>query len=421
MNIFKQMDSSKKSYSSVSDLVKRKIEASLISHVYHQAYLGQFTSLFCATVIMISLNHTTNPIITAWYTIFVAIIFLRMGFAKFYLVQKNPEQNLRLWRNLLILGALLGGLAWGATGSLIFSYANSNQQTLIILIVAGITAGASPLLSAELTSSLVFLSMALLPLIFRLGYFGDNTTYSLFSITVVAYFIYLIVISFKLHKTMREAIALKFENDILLDNLSHAKDQLEISNQKLVEVATHDPLTNAANRSLFETTFLEAIARAKVTGRVMALLYIDLDNFKEVNDAYGHAVGDGLLLSVVQRLRKNVRESDTIARLGGDELIIILENILDPEIIFSIAKLLCSELSKSYTIQEHTIAITASIGVSIYPLDGVDAVSLLKIADSAMYYVKENGRNNYRFSVEAMTKREILNEVIKARINDKSA
>jgi len=410
------MNTTNPNYQSV---LQYKVADSLISHVFQQTYIGQFTSLFCASVIMIALynTHTGNSLLLGWYMFFIGVVLFRIVLAKLYSLRLHYSPELKWWKYLLIFSAMLGGLSWGLTGSLLFAHANSQQQTLIILILAGITAGASPILAAEIVSAIVFLSTALLPLLFQLAYYGDNTVYSLFFITAIAYYIYLIVVSVKLHHTFKDSITLKFENDILLQSLSHAKHQLEISNKNLVRVATHDPLTQIANRSLFETSLTDAIKQAEEKNTILALFYIDLDNFKDVNDAYGHHVGDLLLQRLVERLRKNIRSTDLISRLGGDELTVLLENINDADIIFSIANVLCNEVSKPFVIQDITLNITASIGVSIYPLDGKDSESLLRSADTSMYYVKEHGRNNCHFSDQVTQKREMLDKIIKSRSN----
>lgn len=403
--------------------IEKMIDAALITHVFKQAYLGQATSAFCATIIFISLVYTYPDIsmLYYWYGAFMLIMGLRLVAAKIFFMQKTVNISLtNLWKKVLIIGAILGGICWGFAGSFLFSHVNVDQQMLIILILAGVTAGASPLLAAELVSSIMFSITSLTPLIVYLFILNDRSVYNLFAFTAVAYCIYLVVISFKLHRTIKDSIALRFENNALLENISNAKIQLELSNKKLMRVANHDPLTQVANRNLFESSLIAAIKKAKKNNRIMALLYIDLDNFKEVNDAYGHHIGDQLLLRVVQRLQKNIRESDVIARLGGDEITIIIENISDPEVVFTITKLICSEISKPFIIQDYTIVVTASIGVSVYPVDGEDPETLLKNADAFMYSVKEHGRNSFKFSEEINNKRILLSQIFKSSTNQRS-
>lgn len=375
-----------------------KLNLALISHVYQLLQIGQFSSLFCATIILVGLYdpNNSNLMLFGWYLFYLAVFALRLLLLKIYSLQNSP--HIRLWKCIFFIGALLGGITWGLAGSVLFINANSVDQTLIIFVLAGVTAGALPLLSADVPSAAVFISASLLPLITLLCFSNFRSIYPLFGIAGTGYYFYLLILCARLHDIIKNSIGLKFENDILLHNISQTKNELEIINKKLAHAATHDPLTNLANRSLFEFSLQKAIERARRNNSIFALFYIDLDNFKEINDAYGHHIGDQLLVKLIGRICKNTRKSDTVARLGGDELTIILEDINNIEIIPLTANRLCNILAEPALIQNHTVMATASIGVSIFPKDGEDAETLLRSADKAMYYVKEHGRNNFRLS-----------------------
>ncbi|HSW70343.1 MAG TPA: GGDEF domain-containing protein [Gammaproteobacteria bacterium] len=382
----------------IQDDNSSKIRSALVAHVYQLIHFGHLASLFCATIILIGIYqpHENNTLLISWYIFYLIIFIVRTIFAKIYLKLKNP--NVILWKNLFIIGTLLGGLTWGLAGSLLFIETTTAYQMLIILVIAGVTAGAPPLLSANLPSAFVFITTALAPLIFLLCFSELRSDYPFFGLAAICYYLYLMVLCVRSHDIIKNSISLKFENDTLITHISQTKNELEIINKKLTHAATHDPLTNLANRSLFEHNLTKAIERAKKRNAIFALLYIDLDNFKEINDAYGHHVGDELLLQLIERIRKNTRQTDLVSRLGGDELTIILENINHPEIIPMTANRLCNILSEPVTIHNDTIVVTASIGISVYPNDGKDVETLLKNADKAMYYVKEHGRNNFRFN-----------------------
>lgn len=167
--------------------------------------------------------------------------------------------------------------------------------------------------------------------------------------------------------------------------------------KKMLHLAQHDFLTNLPNRLLLKDRIDQAIALAKRNNTQLAILFLDLDKFKHINDSLGHAAGDALLQSVAQRLITCVRASDTVSRQGGDEFIILLsENSCDDGVAL-IANKILTALTLPYFIGEGASHITTSIGVSIYPADGDDAETLIKNADAAMYYAKEKGRNNYQF------------------------
>ena len=167
--------------------------------------------------------------------------------------------------------------------------------------------------------------------------------------------------------------------------------------RELYDLATHDALTGLANRSFFNERFRHAMVRARRAEQQIGLLYLDLDNFKPVNDALGHKCGDLLLQTVARRLKRSVREEDTIARLGGDEFAVILEHLSRPQDAAASAKKLLQALARPYRLEGHPARITASLGITVYPLDGETVETLVSRADGAMYRAKTERRNSYRF------------------------
>ena len=159
--------------------------------------------------------------------------------------------------------------------------------------------------------------------------------------------------------------------------------------------ATHDPLTGLANRTALEMAIATAIADSRSRGQVTAVALLDLDDFKQINDSLGHAAGDQLLKEVAQRLRDCMRPTDTVARLGGDEFVLVLPNINYPDGAAIVAQKLLYSIARPIRIEERTIQVTVSVGISAYPQDGVDTASLLKRADTAMYRAKHAGHNGF--------------------------
>jgi len=172
--------------------------------------------------------------------------------------------------------------------------------------------------------------------------------------------------------------------------------------QRMAHLAHHDFLTDLPNRMMLSDRIANAIALARRHGKQPAVLFLDLDGFKHINDSLGHPFGDQLLQSVAQRLVACVRSSDTVSRLGGDEFVVLLSEIERPgDAALSAQKMLLA-LSAPHRIAEKELRITASMGISIYPKDGGDAETLIRRADTAMYCVKSNGRNSYEFFSEDM-------------------
>jgi len=165
--------------------------------------------------------------------------------------------------------------------------------------------------------------------------------------------------------------------------------------ETLSRLAFYDSLTGLPNRNLFNDRLDRAIAVAQRTGGAFALLCIDIDHFKQVNDAFGHEAGDELLREVAVRLARSVRASDTVARWGGDEFVAILDGVSDRESAARMASKLLSACDSPYPVRGRDCRITLSIGASLYPRDGRDAATLFERADRAMYEVKARGRNGY--------------------------
>lgn len=172
--------------------------------------------------------------------------------------------------------------------------------------------------------------------------------------------------------------------------------------EKIKHMAFHDALTSLPNRILFNDRLTLALAHAHRTKEMLAVLFLDLDRFKVVNDTLGHTVGDQLLRGVADRLKNCVREDDTIARLGGDEFSLLLPGITSREGVINIAYKILGAFKHPWIFGEHELYITTSIGIALYPNDGENAETLLKNADTAMYHAKEQGRNNYQFYAATM-------------------
>jgi diguanylate cyclase (GGDEF)-like protein/PAS domain S-box-containing protein len=165
--------------------------------------------------------------------------------------------------------------------------------------------------------------------------------------------------------------------------------------------AYHDALTGLPNRLLFRDRITIALARAKRSARSSAVMFLDLDQFKLVNDTLGHTVGDGLLSAVADRLVNCVRAEDTVARMGGDEFTILLSDIGDRRAAATVAQKVLDSIGQPLDVDRHELFVTTSIGIAMFPDDGADAETLLKNADRAMYRAKEAGRNNYQFVTAA--------------------
>ncbi|MBU1225315.1 MAG: EAL domain-containing protein [Gammaproteobacteria bacterium] len=213
----------------------------------------------------------------------------------------------------------------------------------------------------------------------------------------------------RLQQANEHLVIATLEASVMAEEIQAAKDKLEY-------LVHYDTLTGLPNRALLQDRLGQAIELARRQGRQLALMFMDLDQFKHVNDSLGHPMGDQLLQSVAQRLVGCVRQSDTVSRQGGDEFVLLLPYIEHAEDAALSAQKVLAALAPPHHLDEHDLHIGASIGISIYPNDGRDAETLIKCADTAMYDAKESGRNTYKFFEPRMNAQAVQRQSIEASL-----
>jgi diguanylate cyclase (GGDEF)-like protein len=204
----------------------------------------------------------------------------------------------------------------------------------------------------------------------------------------------------------RTETQLREANENLVIATVHAQTMTEVAEKTTLQmayVAQHDFLTGLPNRVLLTDRLERAIALAARHDKKVALLYLDIDYFKRINDSLGHAVGDQLLQSVARRLQAGVRFSDTVSRQGGDEFVVLLAELDGAEGAELTARKLHQAMVPPHFVAGHRLHVTLSIGISIYPDDGADLAAIIRNADTAMYHAKKNGRNSYRAFASPLT------------------
>lgn len=216
-----------------------------------------------------------------------------------------------------------------------------------------------------------------------------------------------------LHDQLRDA------NERLVITAIHAQELTEIAEHasaRMAHMAEHDALTGLPNRVLLSDRLKQAIALAQRHRNKIAVMFVDIDHFKHINDSLGHLVGDQLLQALAKRLKDCVRHSDTVSRQGGDEFIVLVSEAMDEGNASHIAEKLIDAMARPYLVGSHSLHVTLSIGLSLYPDDGMDVETLLKNADTAMYQVKKNGRNNYQRFTAEMNAREMERQCIEGAL-----
>jgi diguanylate cyclase (GGDEF)-like protein/PAS domain S-box-containing protein len=197
-----------------------------------------------------------------------------------------------------------------------------------------------------------------------------------------------------------------------------AEQQLIDNQQRLDRMAHHDQLTGLPNRHYLATFLPQAIQEARAANQMLGVVFLDLDRFKHINDTRGHETGDKLLQEVAQRLKGCVRESDVVIRMGGDEFVVVFQNVKSYDEVTNGAKRINDCLNKAIIIDQHALQTTGSVGVSLYPRDGTDMGELLKHSDTAMYQAKDRGRNNVQMFSQIMNRRLKLRVAMEASLRD---
>jgi len=359
-------------------------------------------TFICASILLVGLyDHGSKTLLVSWYVAILTVSLLRIGLL--WLYRRHPT-NGRLHLNLFILGSTIAAVVWGYAGIALISLNNINDLILTLVIIAGITAGASQTLQASRAANFMFIVIATLPMSVSL-IMENQRIYLVLSLGIFSYMIFMLELAQKGFIQLSDSMRLRHINTFLVSRLTDTNSHLlnEISEhiktqEELDYLATHDNLTELPNRHHFQTLFNLALTRAQKKAGKFTVMFIDIDHFKSINDSYGHYTGDALLYQVAGRLKKNLRANDTIARVGGDEFVILLEHMRDgDEFIDEFVNRLHRAFSIPFHVNKHTLTVTLSMGISVYPDDGESKNVLLKKADIALYRAKDKGRNRTEF------------------------
>lgn len=468
----------------------------------------------CYLVVFLGLyNEVHHTYLFIWFI--SAVVTFVLHISAFVINRLHPLPT-QYYLKFLICLAIIYGALWGISGSLLIPPDNLLSQMLVIIVSIGVASGGLHTLQSNITASILFFILIILPLCLWL-FLQQTLTYFLIGTALLMYFCFMSIVSWIGYKLLNANLKLRYENlelinTVLINNamleesesrfrsafdfaaigmaivslkgkwlkvnpslcqiIGYTQEELlkidlhsitypddleldssyvqqlldnkissyqmekryihkngsiiwillsssliqnteqkplyfivqiqNIDNQKKAEqelkyIAYHDFLTGLANRKQLDESFELALSYAKRNQHQIAIMFIDLDDFKEINDDLGHDIGDRLLIEIGSRLKSTIRATDILTRLGGDEFIIILTELPDAAQVVKIAKKILMTIARPIKIKLHKISITCSIGISIYPKDGKDLKMLLKQADKALYVVKSEGRNNFKW------------------------
>lgn len=329
-------------------------------------------------------NVIPNHILLAWLGAILLLNVARVFACRYWISRSQTEpasvnNSLKQFR----LGVILSGLLWGSVGLLIFTSIDLQYKMLAVYCIAGMSAGAAVSYALDRYSAYIFLSLILIPALVGM-FLSGNEVFMAMGVSGALYTFFMAASIQNMHNRLTERIKLSIE----------AVDR-EAAIKKL---AFYDELTDLPNRRLLIDRLSHALTISARTGKRGAILFLDVDDFKKLNDTLGHDMGDLLLRQLSERLLSCVRESDSVARLGGDEFVVMLENLSDDHHIALtqvefICKQIISSLNLPYQLNKVDYQCSSSIGVAMFGEHGTTFEELLKNADTAMYAAKKAGRN----------------------------
>lgn len=329
--------------------------------------------------------------------------------------QRSDPNKVYRYCSVYLVVVFLSGVVWGSAAPLFMLDAEAARQLVVALSLMGMVAGAVSSMVAVRWTYPLYTMFIMVPMGLVVFSYHDQV-HTTMGVMVVVYVVVMLGMARRLNETVVDSLRLRFNNDVLSTNLKSTLTQLQDESQtreqvekaareserQLERLANFDTLTGLPNRNLFHDRLSHAVEKAKRRGQQLALLFIDLDDFKVVNDTLGHDAGDRMLRHAAGAIRDAMREEDTVARLGGDEFVVLIEEANAAHIPGSVNRLL-DALKQPLFLDSQEITSSASIGIAVYPTDGEDIPTLLKNADTAMNRAKEKGERFQFFQAEMAT------------------
>lgn len=364
------------------------IQSAQLAHLLAVSARTVFASCLLAVILVVMQgDEIPRQILLSWLWVMLAVSATRILMVRFHTKhQTNDPHQIKRRLTMFRSGLILSSMIWGAVGLLMIRYGELEQQLFVSYLIAGLSAGSIVSYSIDRISAMTYIAFAVLPTLLGFVVLGHSMSVPM----AIAGIVYVIFSVFSIQAFYRSLL-----EGVLLRQEASAREE------EIKRLAFYDVLTNLPNRRLLLDRLHHALVMSRRSGKRGALLFLDLDHFKMLNDTLGHAMGDLLLKQVAERLKLSVRESDTVARLGGDEFVVMLEDLSDEQLaatkqVEHITNQMIARLNHPYLLGQYEYISTPSIGIAMFGDHGESHEDLLKHADIAMYQAKSAGRNIIR-------------------------
>lgn len=416
-------------------LLKKQVEP-----LFNATLSGGLANIFAACLVYFLLKETSHSNYALWLSAGVILSSIaRIVVSNHYII--NKKFTLIVYLNTHIILTFIIGVTWALYEFMQYQINNEALRNIVYLINFGLIAGSITTLSTYKKAYLAYmLPQAIAIFTVFVTFDTENNYYMAFAFFV--FMVLMISTSFNINRNhikqielthnnkqlihdlnneigIRESVQLELEHNKLglekkIDertkdlvemnmHLENVIDKKDMAEKSLHYLAYHDELTGLANKNLLINRINQSIKTSSRDNQKMAILFLDLDRFKNINDSLGHNIGDILIKKVSSRLHKILRSRDTLARNGGDEFVVVLERLENTDVAIHVAKKIINSLTETFEIQAHKIHIGTSVGISVYPTDGKTSSILLRNADTAMYKAKKSGGNQLQFYDESMS------------------
>jgi diguanylate cyclase (GGDEF)-like protein len=355
-----------------------------------------FGAVLALTVVAVLWRTQPAWVLLGWFAAHVGVNLWRLAvLRRFRHLQTDAVAAMR-FAPAIQMGCAASGLLWGLLALLPYAPDDLSTPLFVAFVLAGVTAGGATAMASELVAALAFQFTIFAMLALHLLMSESDAIYRAMGFSALLYTLFMAVWTNRMHRNAVATIHMQLDS-------TRREQQLKDEEARYRNLAHHDTLTGLPNRLSLQVRMPELLARAAADGLDVAVIYIDLDRFKDINDLRGHRCGDALLQNAARRLRDCVRATDLVVRMGGDEFIVATTDAQRTVQIVTLVERIAASLELPLLYEGEVLKTSGSMGIAVYPEHGADLEQLLKNADIALYQAKATGRGNHRFFAAAMS------------------